>query len=411
MDVPPTHVREALTVLLANLAREQPLVVLLDDMHLADASSWETLDYLARNMIDSRVLVLVCARLGEMVERALGEHVLFGLEQDGVLTRLDLQPLTVPHVRELAERVLGRPSAPSGLAAWLFRESQGNPLFAISLLDAVVDTGVDLAAPRLAAIPPALSARVAERVQALDEHSRSVLDLLAVVGRPTDLVELRRFHSSPAPSSLPIAMARLVDARLAIARDADGDPAYEVSHPLVQECIYAALDPAQRRALHHRVALALTASNRLGEAARHHARSAQRGDVEAVTVLVRALAESWARQTYAEAFVILGSLLDVLPSGDHAGSRCWTPCPRRRLGGVVQPDRVRHRSRRRRVPRDRAGAAGAAARHRRDGRPESAAAAGTCQLLPRRAPRVVPRRGRRRRDQSREGSRPLRARW
>jgi DNA-binding CsgD family transcriptional regulator len=317
LDVPPTHVREALTVLLANLAREQPLVVLLDDMHLADASSWETLDYLARNMIDSRVLVLVCARLGEIVERAVGEHVLFGLEQDGVLTRLDLQPLTEPHVRELAERVLGRPSAPSGLAGWLFRESQGNPLFAISLLDAVVDTGVDLAAPRLAAIPPALSARVAGRVQALDEYSRSVLDLLAVVGRPTDLVELRRFHSSPAPSSLPIAMARLVDARLASARDADGDPAYEVSHPLVQECIYAALDPAQRRALHHGFALALTASNRLGEAARHHARSAQRGDVEAVTVLVRALAESWARQTYAEAFVILGSLLDVLPSGDQ----------------------------------------------------------------------------------------------
>jgi predicted ATPase len=47
LDVPPTHVREALTVVLANLAREQPVVVLLDDMHLADASSWETLDYVA----------------------------------------------------------------------------------------------------------------------------------------------------------------------------------------------------------------------------------------------------------------------------------------------------------------------------------------------------------------------------
>jgi DNA-binding CsgD family transcriptional regulator len=315
---PPTHVREALTVVLANLAREQPVVVLLDDMHLADASSWETLDYVARNMIDSRVLVLVCARLGEMVERALGEHVLFGLEQDGVLTQLDLQRLKEPHVRELAERVLGRPSAPPGLTAWLFRESQGNPLFAVSLLDAVLDTGVELAAPRLAAIPPALSALVAERMHALDEQSMSVLDLLAVVGRPTDLEELQRLHSSHTPpSSLPVAMARLVDARLVVARDADGDRAYEVSHPLVQECIYSALDPGQRRALHRQVALALTASNRLGEAARHHTRSAQLGDAEGVAVLVRALAESWARQTYAEAFVILGSILDVLPSGDR----------------------------------------------------------------------------------------------
>ena len=69
--------------------------------------------------------------------------------------------------------------------------------------------------------------------------------LLVVVGRPIDLEELRRLHSSHAPPSLSGAMARLVDARLVVARDADGDPAYEVSHPLVQECIYAGLDSAR----------------------------------------------------------------------------------------------------------------------------------------------------------------------
>ena len=275
------------------------------------------MDYVARNMLGDRVLVLMCARLGELVERVVGEHVLFGLEQDGVLTRLDLQRLKEPHVRELAERVLGRPSVPPGLADWLFGESLGNPLFTVSLLDAVLDTGVDLEAPRLATIPRALSARVAERVQALGAHSLSVLELLVVVGRPIDLEELRQLHSSDASPTLSGAIGRLVEVRLVVVRDADGDPVYEVSHPLVQECIYASLDSARRRALHHRVGLTLTASNRLGEAARHHARAARHGDVEAVTVLVRALGESWARQTYAEAFVILGSLLDVLLSGDR----------------------------------------------------------------------------------------------
>ena len=113
-----------------------------------------------------------------------------------MLTRLDLQRLKEPHVRELAERVLGQPSAPPGLTAWLFRKSRGNPLFTLSLLDAVLDTGVDLAAPRLAGIPQALSARVAERVQALDEHSLSVLDLLVVVGRP-----IGPGRAAPAPVS------------------------------------------------------------------------------------------------------------------------------------------------------------------------------------------------------------------
>ena len=340
-----------------------------------------------------------------------GEHVLFGLEQDGVLTRLDLQRLKEPHVRELAERVLGQPSAPPGLTAWLFRKSQGNPLFTLSLLDAVLETGVDLVAPRLAGIPQALSARVAERVQALDEHSLSVLELLVVVGRPTDLDELRRLQSSLAPPSFSAAMTGLVAARLVVARDADDDPAYELSHPLVQECIYAGLDSARRRALHHEVALALTASNQLGEAARHHARSAQRGDVDAVADLIRAIAESWARQTYAEAFVILGSLLDILPSGDRRWVDVLDAIPPdagwaasyNRIAFDIAPGVAAFREIER-VLLEQQGVPGG------DGRLESTATAGACQFLPRWAPRVVPRRSRRRRDQSREGSRPLRAR-
>ena len=126
-DVVPMRIREAFTVVLANIARERPVIILLDDLHLADASSWELLGYLARNLADARVLVVACARLDELVERSVGRHVLFGLEQEGVLSRMLLRPLQAPHLRELAERVLGRPSVPSALVTWLFTESQGNP--------------------------------------------------------------------------------------------------------------------------------------------------------------------------------------------------------------------------------------------------------------------------------------------
>ena len=85
------------------------MVVLLDDLHLADASSWELLGYLARNLADAQVLVVACARLDELVERSVGRHVPFGLEQEGVLSRLLLRPLSAPDLRELAERVLVRP--------------------------------------------------------------------------------------------------------------------------------------------------------------------------------------------------------------------------------------------------------------------------------------------------------------
>src|SRR5207237_10163125 len=83
-----------------------------------------------------------------------------------------------------------------------------------------------------------------------------------------------------------------------------------------QDAIYGGLEAPRRLALHKRIARMLAESGRLGEAASHYARCAQPGDSEATSVLLRALRETWARQTLAEAFVILGSLVDMLPPGD-----------------------------------------------------------------------------------------------
>ena len=158
-DVSPTQLREALAVLLANLAHPRPAVILLDDVHLADASSWEALGYLARTLAEVPVLVLVCARLEELVERSVGRHVLLGLEQEGLLTRLAVGRLGAGEVRELAQRLLRRPLVPPALGHWLFTQSRGNPLFAVTLLQALLDRDADLAAPQLASVPLALSDR------------------------------------------------------------------------------------------------------------------------------------------------------------------------------------------------------------------------------------------------------------
>jgi predicted ATPase len=164
-DVSAAQLREALAVLLANLARPRPVVILLDDVQLADASSWEALGYLARTLAEVPILVLACARLDELVERSVGRHVLLGLEQEGLLTRLPVERLGLVDVGELATRQLGRPSVPPALGHWLFEQSRGNPLFVVSLLEALLDQGADLASPQLASLPLALSDRVMARVE------------------------------------------------------------------------------------------------------------------------------------------------------------------------------------------------------------------------------------------------------
>ena len=120
--------------------------------------------------------------------------------------------------------------------------------------------------------------------------------------------------------------------RLVVMRDADGDAVYEVSHPLVQECIYAGLDSARRRALHHRVAVALTASNRLGEAARHHARTRVRA--------MWRLSLSWSGRSVSRGHArpmrrpssSLARSSTFCRQATAAGSMCWTQCLRMQVG-------------------------------------------------------------------------------
>ena len=67
---------EGLAVVIGNLARRAPVVIFLDDVHLADASSWQAIDYLARNLPEARVLLIAAARPGDLSNHQAGLEVL-----------------------------------------------------------------------------------------------------------------------------------------------------------------------------------------------------------------------------------------------------------------------------------------------------------------------------------------------
>ncbi len=314
-EPPRARLLESLAVLLANMADAGPVVVILDDAHLADASSWEALHYCARNLRSSPILVVVTARPAELGGQPGALQVLFGLEQDGDLTRVDLGPLAPDAVQELAEAVLGIPP-PAALVAWLDERARGNPLFIVGLLQALQEEGADLAAPRLQLLPEGLTERVGALLDGLAESARETLDLLATAGRRVDFAELVLLTGRPGHDLGPV-LDDLVRARLVSADERSGELGFEVAHPLVQEAIYQRLGATRRRAVHSRVGRSLLAIGRLGEAAPHIARSAETGDADAIEVLCQAVRQAEARQAYREALIILASLTEVLPTNDQ----------------------------------------------------------------------------------------------
>jgi predicted ATPase len=138
-----SNLLEALAVTVANLARREPVVLVLDDIHWADASSWHALRYLADSAPDAPVLALALARPAELAEQQTATEVLLGLEQDELLARLPLRLLDRQGIRDLAGVVLGR-DPPEALVDWLAERALGNPLFATGLLRAVLAEGADL---------------------------------------------------------------------------------------------------------------------------------------------------------------------------------------------------------------------------------------------------------------------------
>ncbi|MGQ0465655.1 MAG: helix-turn-helix transcriptional regulator [Sporichthyaceae bacterium] len=313
-DPPLPRLLAGLTRMLSGLTAAGPLVVLLDDVHWADASSWELLRHLSRRLPDAPLLLLLTARPAELAVHDTAAAALLELDQDGFLTRLDLAPLSAAELAELARHVVGAPPPPA-LVDWVGERSRGNALFAHGLLRALLEERADLAAPALRRLPENLAERVTARLRGSPPELMELVEFLAVAGGPLPLADLMVRTDLPLEAVGP-RLSDLVAARAVTEIERGRSLSYEISHPLVRDAVYAAIGGARRRMLHQRTGRALRADGRIAEAAVHYARGATGGDPEAVEVLVEAFAEAEGRQAVAESLTLLGALVDMLPAPD-----------------------------------------------------------------------------------------------
>ena len=313
-DPPLPRLLAGLTRLLDNILRRTPLVVLLDDVHSADPSSWEALRYFARHLDDARLLVIATSRPAELARHDAAAPVLFELDQDALLSRIEVSALAVPAVKDLTEAVIEGP-APRVLVEWIFERSRGNPLFAIGLLRALMEEGGDLTAPHLQRLPESLTERVTSELRGFDAARRGMLELLAVVGRPVSLGDLTAMTGGSLEEIGPV-LAELVESRIVFEQERGGEVGYVLQHPLVRDVIYQATNAASRRVLHRQAARSLLRAGHLAEAALHFARSAERGDSEAVDVLLDAMRQAERREAYREALELQAELVELLPEDD-----------------------------------------------------------------------------------------------
>ena len=287
----------ALYWLTVRLADQRPLLLAVDDLHLADPASLGFIAYLAGRVEDSPVVVLVAQRSGEpmstAVETALADRA----------REIELAPLSAAATAQLAAIALGvEIDATVGAACW--RATEGNPMLLHELLTTLRIEGVDLVpgqADRVAAHDSTELARAGVlRLALLSERERRLAAAIAGLDGKADFPVVARL----AGMDIDEASAGVSDLRsLGIAAP---DEPVRVVHALVRDAILGELAAAERSRLARSAAAVLAEAGADEErVAGHLVATAPAKDPWVVAQLRSAARSAMARGARAEAATLL----------------------------------------------------------------------------------------------------------
>jgi tetratricopeptide (TPR) repeat protein/transcriptional regulator with XRE-family HTH domain len=271
-----THLPEARQVRLFHaieqafeaIATGGPLLIVVDDVHWVDDASLQFLHYLARHVVNRRMLLVLAYRGEEVAADARVAALLNSIRREPHAHTLLLNRLSPADTRAFLDAAENPVLQQKGLDQWLHRETEGHPFFLISILHSLLEQGA-LATNRewsrraeatpfppagAATLPEALRESVRTRLAHVPRDARAILDAAAVLGRRFDFDTLQAVAKVPAPELLD-ALDALVKRQL-LREEADIG-LYDFSHDKVREAVYLDIGGARRRLLHQSAAEAL----------------------------------------------------------------------------------------------------------------------------------------------------------
>ncbi len=244
--------------LLEALASKRPLVVMFDDIHWAEPTLLDLIEYVAGF---SRVpLLLLCLARPDLLEARPG----WGTAGPNAEV-VSLEPLAEEQQVLLMDNLLGRAELPDTLRDRIVHSAEGNPLFVEEMLRMLIDEGLlrrddgrwvptgDLST---LSTPPTIQALLAARLDRLQDEERSLLQRASIVGRVFWWGAVSALAPEPERGRVGRDLQSLVRKEL-IQPDPSsfaGDDAFRFRHILVRDAAYESAPKSLRAELHERFA-------------------------------------------------------------------------------------------------------------------------------------------------------------
>ena len=240
-----------------NASDERPLMMVLDDLHAADTPSLLLLQFLARELGSTRVLLLGALRDVDPIPRQPVTAMLTEVAREPLTSRLLLAGLSEPDVREYVEQTASA-IVSTELVAALHEETDGNPLFVSEALRLLTLEGIQPGSlgARIV-IPQNVRDVIARRLTHLSGECNRVLVVASVLGREFALGAVARVGGVSEDQLLELLDEAMV---VRVVSDVPGGPGrLRFAHVLIRDTLYEGLTTARRLLLHRQAAEALEA--------------------------------------------------------------------------------------------------------------------------------------------------------
>jgi DNA-binding CsgD family transcriptional regulator len=302
---------ESVGALFERLSQEQPMVLVLEDLHWADRSTRDLIAFLIRSARAPQLLLIGTYRTDELQRGHPLRPFLAELDRVRGVQRHEIDRLDREGTAELLTQLLGVEPKPTTVDA-VNERAQGNPFF--------IEQFATASDPACADIPTSLRDLLLARVDLLPEPAQRVLRVAAVGGTSFGHEVLTRVTGMD-DGVLESALRAIVAAQLVVF---DPDGGYEFRHALVREAVHDDLLPGEHARLHARYAEAVEAEPSLVAAGRapaeiaHHWHAA-RDHPRALVAAKRAADEAGCRFAFGEQARLLDRVLELWEEVPDAG--------------------------------------------------------------------------------------------
>ena len=304
----------ALRRLFKSLASEQPLMILLDDLHWIDPMSAELMQFLL-TIVASAPVLFVCAQRRQGADSPNDRLVRLQSLIPSQTVRLRLERLSTTESETLLSELLPQAKLPATLRTTILERSEGNPYFIEEFVRLLVEQGYlqhhqgrwevnpDVALNDLP-LPSSLETLIRSRIDALPPELKRLMQCAAVIGAPFETNLLESISELP---NVEAALSRL-ESRLLVCRGAKANQ-YQFDHSLIEGVVYNTMLKARRKTIHLSVAQALEArwvgaeADHAEQLAYHFTRADESGP--ALTYLMLAGERAAARYANEEAITYL----------------------------------------------------------------------------------------------------------